>query len=98
MSVNINSGFCLQVLKQQRPHKAGGIRNITMSSVQLPDISVELDETGHLSVDFLLPSGILVPLMVDFYASLDLIKKVESDSFVCLFVFSQLETELLSLL
>lgn len=47
-----------------------------MSAIQLPDISVELDELGHLSVDFLLPSGILVPLTVDFYASLDLIKKV----------------------
>ncbi|KAK7093898.1 phosphatidylinositol 4,5-bisphosphate 3-kinase catalytic subunit delta isoform-like [Littorina saxatilis] len=46
-----------------------------MSAVQLPDVSVELDESGHLSVDFLLPTGILVPLMVDFYASLDLIKK-----------------------
>lgn len=46
-----------------------------MSSVQLPDISVELDERGYLDVDFLLPSGILVPLTVDFYASLDLIKK-----------------------
>ncbi|XP_076472546.1 phosphatidylinositol 4,5-bisphosphate 3-kinase catalytic subunit delta isoform-like [Babylonia areolata] len=46
-----------------------------MSTVQLPDISVELDATGHLSVDFLMPSGILVPLLVDFYASLDLIKK-----------------------
>lgn len=47
----------------------------TMSAVVLPDISVELDDNGHLSVDFLLPSGILVPLMVDFYASLDLIKR-----------------------
>ncbi|KAL8578264.1 hypothetical protein ACOMHN_005655 [Nucella lapillus] len=46
-----------------------------MSTVQLPDISVELDDNGHLSVDFLLPSGILVPLQVDFYASLDLIKR-----------------------
>lgn len=43
--------------------------------VQLPDISVELDEAGHLNMDFLLPSGVLVPMRVDFYASLDLIKK-----------------------
>ena len=70
-----------------RPHKAVEIRSITMSSVQLPDISVELDENGHLSVDFLLPSGILVPLNVDFYASLDLIKKVASFFSFILFTF-----------
>ena len=46
-------------------------------AVSLPDISDRLDANGHLMVDFLLPSGIMVPLNVDFYASLDLIKKVK---------------------
>lgn len=43
--------------------------------VQLPDITVEVDGGGQLDMDFLLPSGVLVPMRIDFYASLDLIKQ-----------------------
>jgi hypothetical protein len=47
-------------------------------SVQLPDITLEVDEKNNLNIDFFLPSGILIPMTVNFHASLDLVKQVSS--------------------
>lgn len=34
------------------------------------------DQSGKGEMDFLLPTGLMVPLTIDFFSSLDLIKKV----------------------
>lgn len=47
-----------------------------MTLVQGPDISLEKDDSGRIDVDFLLPNGVLIPMRIDFFTSLDLIKRV----------------------
>lgn len=46
-----------------------------MTLVQGPDISLEKDDSGRIDVDFLLPNGVLIPMRIDFFTSLDLIKR-----------------------
>ncbi|KAL5014906.1 hypothetical protein ScPMuIL_009176 [Solemya velum] len=44
--------------------------------IVVPDISKAVSNEGQLHIDFLLPNGILLPLVVDFYKPLELLKDV----------------------
>lgn len=40
-----------------------------MVVVQMPDVSAKVKPNGEISLDFLMPNGILIPMSVDFYCS-----------------------------